>query len=149
MEFIDIAKAFLQAVSGELDPFTEKNGIIQVDEKGNSVTLLTPSHIQFAKYGRGPGKMPPIKPLIEWVVKKGLADSPKEEEGTAWAIAMSIKNKGTKNWVPNAPNALQEAINKNLRKYYNDVNRRILDITSNEVNKVLEDNMKKDVDFKM
>lgn len=116
MELIDIAREFLQAVRGELDPYTSRKGSVN-QEGANVVTLLTPAHIQFAKYGRGPGKPPPIDPILEWVKKKGIIFSDTTAEGTAWAIAKSISKKGTSNYVPNAPNALEEAISKHQNDY--------------------------------
>ena len=113
-ELDKIAEHFLLLVSGHLDEHTSRKGFVET--KDGEVTLFTPSHIQFAKYGRGKGKMPPVQPLIEWVKQKGLAKG-KEAVGMAWGIAKSIAKKGTANHVPNAPNALEEAINKELNDF--------------------------------
>lgn len=114
----DAIKDFLMAVKVELDPSTTRKG--EVIRSGEyEYTLLTPSHIQFAKFGRGPGKQPPIEPILGWVKNKGIVFEGSTEEGTAWAIAKSIAKNGTKNWVPNAPNALEEALT-NHYKVYND-----------------------------
>jgi hypothetical protein len=51
-ELVEIAKEFLQAVSKEMDPYSKEKGEVKVE--GTKVILLTPSHIQYAKYGRGP-----------------------------------------------------------------------------------------------
>lgn len=114
-EIQEIARQFLLLVSGRLDEFTAEDGVVKVTDE--SVTLFTPSHIQFAKYGRGPGKLPPIEPLVDWVKKRGIVTNLKEARGTAWAIAKSISKKGTKNYVPNAPNALTEAIEAEFDNY--------------------------------
>lgn len=137
--FVEIAKSFLMAVTSELDPYTEQKGIVVIDDKGQSVTLFTPSHIQFARYGRGPGKKPPLDPLIEWVTKEGIVSDPTEIRGTAFAIQRSIGENGTKNWVPNAPNALDEAISKHLQKYFGDLSQSILVEQSKEVNHILQE----------
>lgn len=115
-EFKQIANEFLQMVTGELDKYTTESGEIKFESDFKAV-LLTPSHIQFAKFGRKPGEQPPIDSIIDFVKKKGIIFDGTDQEGTAWAIAKSIAKNGTKNYVPNAPNALNEAINNNIDSY--------------------------------
>ncbi len=115
MTLIDIAAEFLNAIKGDLDKYTTRKGSIERTGQ-NAVTLLTPAHIQFAKYGRGPGKQPPHKAILDWVKREGVIFPDSTAEGTAWAIAKSIAKNGTKNYVPNAPNAMEESISK----YYSD-----------------------------
>lgn len=133
MKLIDIAREFLEVVTSELDPYTSKNGIIK-QEGTKKISLLTPSHIQFAKYGRGPGKQPPIDPIIKWVEQEGIVRDGNSVEGTAWAIAKSIGKNGTKNYKPNAPNALEEAITNNFVEY----NRKMAEMLSIEINDELQ-----------
>ncbi len=104
------------AVKGELDPYTTQKGEVKV-RNFFTVELLTPAHIQFAKYGRGPGKPPPIDPIMQWVQQKGIVKSSTEAKGAAIAIAKSIGKKGTKDYKPNAPNALEEALNKHMEAF--------------------------------
>ena len=33
------------------------------------------NHAYWVEFGRKPGKLPPIKPILEWIKKKGLADT--------------------------------------------------------------------------
>ena len=139
MTFIDIAEAFLKAVSGELDPHTKEKGVVVIDSDGQSVTLFTPAHIQFAIYGRGPGKKPPLDNILKWVITEGIIFGDSTAEGTAFAIQASIGKNGTKNWVPNAPNALQEAVNDNLQKYYDEVGDRSLQVINEEMDKIYEE----------
>lgn len=103
------------AVKGELDPHTTQKGQVKV-RNFFTVELLTPAHIQFAKYGRGPGKPPPINAIEEWVKRKGIV-SASDAKGTAIAIAKSIGKNGTKNYVRNAPNALEEALNRHMEEF--------------------------------
>ncbi len=114
-EIREIVEQFLKLVSGRLDKHTTEKG--EVKASGNKITLFTPEHIQFAKYGRAPGKLPPIEPLIEWVKQKGIAKDDKEARGTAFAIAKSIAKNGTRNYVKNAPNAIGEAIEDEFDNY--------------------------------
>ena len=134
MTFIDIAKEFLKLVTGQLDEYTERNGEIKVDSE-YSVTLFTPSHIQFAKYGRGPGKNPPLDSI--------------DERGTAFAIQASIAKKGTANWVPNAPNAIEEAIQNELKKYNEKLAEMILIETNAEVQEIYKEVFPSEIEFKI
>jgi hypothetical protein len=51
------------------------------------------------RYGRRPGKMPPVDAIIEWIKTKRTLkvdqSNPKSVESFAWAIAKSIAKKGT------------------------------------------------------
>lgn len=116
MELIDIAREFLMAVKGELDPWTTRKGEINVESE-YAVTLLTPFHAHYAKYGRPPGKQPPVDDMLEWVKREGIIFEGNTELGTAWAIAKSIAKKGTANYDPNAPYIMEEAIDKHIDEY--------------------------------
>lgn len=132
-ELLDIAKLFLEDVTGSLDSYTSEKGVITMGE--NSVSLETPSHIQYAKYGRGPGKQPPFQEVLDWVKREGIQFEDSTEEGTAWAIAKSIALNGTLNYVPNAPNALEEALRKHWENYQVELSGRIKLQVKDEVNK--------------
>lgn len=109
-DLLEIAKNFLSLVTGELDKYTETKGVIEVQK--NSVILFTPSHIQFARYGRAPGKKPPFDSILAWVKKENIKFDTTDERGTAFAIQASIGKNGTKNYKPNAPNFLEEELKK-------------------------------------
>lgn len=55
--------------------------------------------------GRAPGTPPPVSPLVDWVIAKGLASNPKKALGIAFAIRNKIAKQGTdrhiaqNNWV--------------------------------------------------
>lgn len=151
MTFAEIAVSFLKAVTAELDGFTSEKGVVETSSDGQSVTLFTPAHIQFAAYGRGPGKQPPVDEILRWVKTSGKVkfNSEKEAEGTAWAIAKSIAKNGTKNYVPNAPDVMQAAINSNLKKYYDETNEKIVDVQTEEVEKIMKEQFPEKVEFKM
>ena len=123
MSFVKISKEFLMLVKGDLDQYTTQKSTIKVNNF-KSLSLFTPAHLQFARYGRGPGKMPPLDPLIEWISKKGIVSGgASNARGAAFAIAKSISKNGTKNYVPNAPNALEQALDKHMKTYVNKVNK--------------------------
>jgi hypothetical protein len=142
----EIARQFLMMVGQNLDQYTSERNVVEVDSSG--VTLFTPSHIQFAAYGRGPGKKPPLDPILKWVSRKGIVFEGTDERGTAFAIQNSISKKGTKNWKPNAPNVLEEAIKKELEKYNEKVAKLFAIKVNDEVNKFNEEYFK-DIEFKI
>ncbi len=126
MSFVKIARDFLTAVKNETDPYTTAKGVIKV-RNYRKVDLMTPSHLQFAKYWRGPGKRPPLDSILQWVGEKGIIFEGTDERGTAFAIQKSIGEKGTKNYVPNAPNALEEALKNHSKEYFSKLSKDILE----------------------
>jgi hypothetical protein len=120
MSFVSIATDFLRLVAADLNEYTTEKSTVKT-KNFKEVTLFTPAHIQFAKYGRGPGKKPPLDSILEWVSSKGIIFEGTSERGTAFAIQTSIGKNGTKNWVPNAPNAIDEAVLDHLVRYQKDV----------------------------
>lgn len=136
-EFVDIAREFLMLVGRDLDSYVSEKSFVEVDGP-NQVSLFTASHIQFAKYGRGPGKKPPLDAILEFVKKKGIIFENTDARGTAFAIQISISKRGTKNWVPNAPDALQEAVNSQLNKYYDEVEKANLEKTNREIKEIFD-----------
>lgn len=143
MSFVKITREFLMLVKGDLDEYTTQKSTIKVNNF-LSLSLFTPAHLQFAKYGRGPGKMPPLDPLIQWVSKKGIVSGgPSQARGAAFAIAKSISKKGTKNYVPNAPNALEEALNKHMNTYVTKINEKHVNDTIKKLDKSYDENLKR------
>ena len=60
-----------------------------------SIKLLGEHYTRYLVNGRKPGKMPPVKVIEQWIKDKGL-QTRLPISTLAWAIAMSIKKKGTK-----------------------------------------------------
>ena len=146
--FVAIDTAFFTAVKGELDPHTSDKGVITVNNP-NSLSLDIVGHIQFAKYGRGAGKQPPVNDILEFVKKKGIKFDGTTQLGTAWAIAKSISKKGTLNHVPNAPNAMQEAINNNFEEYFTKLSTNTFEEQKKEIDKIFKDNFPTTITFKI
>lgn len=68
----------------------------EVDNKG--VRIIDPlGYIIYQEYGRGAGKKPPIEPLKEWALSKGLPI------GVAWAVQANIAKFGTLTFQKKAP----------------------------------------------
>jgi len=145
--FIKLATAFLEKIAKESDNYTTEKSTITVEEDG--VTLSTPDYLQFAVYGRGPGKNPPLDNIMKFVKAKGIIFDGMDQRGTAFAIQASIGIKGTSNWQPNAPNALSEFIKGNLGDFYDILNVEILDSNSKSVNEVMDNNIPTQVKFKI
>tara|TARA_R100000544_G_scaffold31381_1_gene17687 strand:+ start:78 stop:488 length:411 start_codon:yes stop_codon:yes gene_type:complete len=129
-------------VKGDLDEYTTEKSKIKVNNF-LSLTLITPAHVQFAKYGRGPGKPPPIDPIMKWLMQKGKITNPKDAKGAAVAIARSIGKNGTKGYKSNAPSAIEEAINDHLRSYVEKVNNKHVKNTIEKLDKSYKENLKK------
>lgn len=144
MSFVAVTRAFLQLVKGELDQHTTEKSTVKVNNY-LSLSLFTPAHVQFAAHGRGPGKAPPLDPLIEWVQQKGIVSSGdlKGARGAAFQIARSIGKKGTKGYTPNAPNVLEEAVNKHMELYMNTVNNKHVKDTIDKLDKEYDKHLKK------
>ena len=59
-------------------------------------TIVYPApHADDIEYGRVAGTMPPVDPIIAWVKRKLAITNEKEARQTAWAIAFTIKQRGT------------------------------------------------------
>lgn len=132
-----IALEFFRKVALELDPYTTENS--EIIEEAGEVSLLTPAHIQFAKYGRGPGKRPPLNAILSWVKKKGIEFKNLSQRGTAFAIQKSISEKGTIGYTPNAPNALEEAVDKNYEEYMDESSSHFEIIFNDDVKKIMRE----------
>lgn len=148
MEFTDIARDFLLLVSSHLDPSTSQKGYVKIDSP-TRVTLFTPSHIQFAKYGRGPGKKPPLDNILDFVQREGIIFEGTDQRGTAFAIQASIGLNGTKNYVPNAPNAIEEAIRKSLEKYNKELAKFFAIETQKQVNEIYKKQFPDKINFRI
>ena len=142
MSFVSVTREFLMLVKGDLDQYTTQKSDIKVNNY-LSLSLITPAHVQFAKYGRGPGKPPPIDPIMKWLQTTGKITNPKDAKGAAVAIAKSIGKKGTKGYTKNAPNALGGAINKHIAFYATRVNNKHIEKTIEKVQRSYDTNLKK------
>ena len=142
MSFVSVTREFLMLVKGDLDQYTTQKSDIKVNNY-LSLSIITPAHVQFAKYGRGPGKPPPIDPIMKWLMSKGKISNPKEAKGAAVAIARSIGKNGTKDYTRNAPSAIEEALEKYLALYMTRVNNKHVTDTIAKLDKSYDTNLKK------
>lgn len=129
-----LAKEFLLLTTTELDKYTSEKGEIMVGN--DQITLFTPSHIQFARYGRGPGKRPPFAEILEFVKKNNIKFENTDQNGTAFAIQASIGKNGTVGYVKNAPNFLEETLNKNFVEYQEQLSGALRIIVKEQVRKI-------------
>ncbi len=67
---------------------------LYVDYGSTFVRSIGIFYLEFLDTGRGPGKMPPIAPLINWAKTKFSVDD-EEAEQIAWGVAKKIKKVGT------------------------------------------------------
>lgn len=129
-----IVKEFLLLTTKDLDKYTTEKGVIKVND--TRITLFTPAHIQFARYGRGPGKRPPFEEILEFVKKKGILFDNTDQRGTAFAIQASIGKNGTIGYVKNAPNFLEETLEKNFLEYQEQLSGALRVIVEEQVRKI-------------
>ena len=134
---IALAQEYLQLTTAELDPYTSKKG--EIETSGLEVSLYTPSHIQFARYGRGAGKRPPLDPILNWVQKGNIQFPGMSKMGTAMVIMNSIAKKGTFNHTKNAPNALDEALKKNFEQYNDKLNNSLVILLTKQTGEIYKD----------
>ena len=86
------------------------SGKVKPQADGTIDIIYEANHAYWVEFGRKAGGMPPVKPIFEWIKKKGLADSSTPSGGRrkrgadfvqkamsmAYAIAKSIGRQGTK-----------------------------------------------------
>jgi len=118
--FEELTRDFLTKCKEEFDEVTTRES--SIEESDNEMSLLIPDHIQFAKYGRGPGVGPPLENVIDFIEAKNIIFEDQTLEGTAFLIQRSIATKGTSNWVENAPDFIEEVFEKYQKDYLSIVN---------------------------
>jgi len=94
---------------------------------GATITVEANEYIIYVDKGRKPGKYAPLKPLEEWVKKKGLASDKKKVTAIAFAINNKIKKKGIKarpiiekayaNGLPLYDKIINDVLDKDLNKF--------------------------------
>jgi hypothetical protein len=142
----DIISAYLNAVmEGIKTDAAAKNQKIPVksfrvevnEDKG---TLFAADYFQYVVNGRGPGKMPPLESIADWIEQNNIEIRPRENsDGTfsitnsyqslAYAIAMKIAREGTDVFTGKKPKididkAVQEPMENFLKQiaYYKALN---------------------------
>ncbi len=67
----------------------------ELKDQGTVLKLIIGSNLVYIRaleFGRRPGSMPPVKAIQEWLEFKRVENA----EQVAWAVAISIRDKGTK-----------------------------------------------------
>ena len=79
--------------------------------KKNEIILNAPDYIPYVLFGRKPGKMPPIRPIISWCKQYGIKASP-------WGIRYNIGRKGTKgnNFIKKNENNIAKILEEQVAK---------------------------------
>lgn len=93
-----------------------ERSIFRMNGSNTRIVLDAPEYTRYMLYGRRPGKMPPVAPLLNWCSKYGISISP-------WAIAMKIAREGTKGndflSKQNVNDKVIEELNKQLKSIIN------------------------------
>ena len=79
--------------------------------KKNEIILNAPDYTPYILFGRKPGKMPPIQPIISWCKQYGITASP-------WAVRYNIGRKGTKgnNFIKKNENNIAKIVEEQVTK---------------------------------
>lgn len=96
-EIVDIVLNTLKniLIIAKIDPISKRE--IKVTVNGDQINTAIPSHYLFVDSGRKAGKMPPIKPIIEFIKKNNIRlPEGMTQKSLAFAIANSIAKKGVK-----------------------------------------------------
>ena len=136
--FKEIAMTFLKAVKSETDTYTSMKAQI-IENSSTSFSILTASHLFFAKNGRPAGKNPPLDAMLEFVRSKNILFDGLDERGTAFAIQAIIKKRGTKNYKPNGTDPLTDAVNNHQNKYEEDLGKSMLIEMDDKISKEMEE----------
>ena len=79
--------------------------------KKNEIILNAPESTPYILFGRKPGKMPPIQPIMSWCKQYGITASP-------WGIRYNIGRKGTKgnNFIKKNENNIAKIVAEQVTK---------------------------------
>lgn len=79
--------------------------------KKNEIILKAPDYTPYILFGRKPGKLPPIQPIISWCKQYGITASP-------WGIRYNIGKKGTKgnNFIKKNENNIAKIVTEQVVK---------------------------------
>lgn len=79
--------------------------------KKNEIILNAPESTPYILFGRRPGKLPPIQPIISWCKQYGITSSP-------WGIRYNIGRKGTKgnNFIKKNENNIAKIVAEQVTK---------------------------------
>lgn len=102
------------------------SGIVE----GQSISIFASEYWYVVNYGRKPGsKMPPIRPILEWMKIKGITESTtKKTKSLAWVIAKKIGDEGIPgtNFFWETINSIVPLITKDIEEsYLKDINDQI------------------------
>ena len=67
--------------------------VVNIGDYSMSVDMYLADYYKYVEKGRNAGKMPPIKPILDWVKIK-LRLPREKENGVAWAIAKNMEKIG-------------------------------------------------------
>lgn len=80
------------------------------DQVAPTGTLYAAHYWRWVGNGRGPGKMPPEAPIVQWLKAKGLVRTDREARRRAYLVRREIGRRGTLDYQLGGKNQLDEAI---------------------------------------
>lgn len=90
-----------------------KTDVSKTGTGGITAELSGLGHWKFVGNGRGPGKRPPLPPLIRWAKAKGLAGTDAQAVSIASRIARNIAQEGTLDHQLGGINVFSQIITEN------------------------------------
>ena len=109
-----------------------------IEYKGSlfEIYFSLPEYWYYAENGRGPGKRPPIEPLIKWIQHKRLATSTLGKATStislAYAISWKIARKGTEG---------KHLLQRTIDETYDNLVDRLVEAISEQLDKDLENDI--------
>lgn len=142
---MDLVEEFLNRVKDRLIEDYKRKGLrasgltanlLKVEKVGERWVLRTPDYFIFEILGRGPGGLPPLEAIRDWVTSKGI------EQKHIFPIAKKIANEGTRIFKGEAEGIdfvgiFEDERNKFMREFADEQSEEIADAIISSFTKVV------------
>lgn len=139
-EGVDIVRTIQSKLSSSGANATGKTSAsLELEASDTRLTIQGAKSFLFVETGRRPGKRPPIAPIKEWAIAKGLVSDDKKARSLAFAIATKIGNEGTTTVSLNKPRDIYQTTitDERIANIYDEINGVFADKVLSEVIKNL------------
>lgn len=139
-EGIDIVKTIQSKLSTSGANATGKTSAsLELEASDTRLTIQGAKSFLFVETGRRAGKRPPIAPIKEWAIAKGLVSDDKQARSLAFAIATKIGNEGTSTISETKPRDIYQTTitDERIANIYDEINGVFADKVLSEVIKNL------------
>lgn len=139
-EGIDIVRTIQSKLSSTGANATGKTSqSLEMEASDTRLTVTGAKSFLFVETGRRSGKRPPIAPIKEWAIAKGLVSDDKQARSLAFAIATKIGNEGTTTVSQTQPRDIYQTTitDERISNIYDEINGVFADKVLSEVIKNL------------